>query len=58
MALLQEIKGIIHNIVQMLTRLPYPVAESLGPEGFVRCRAVTDARLHYVVVCRAFVPYF
>ena len=58
MAMLQEIKGIIHKIVQNIDKVSRCLSYRSRCEAFACGRYVTRIRRHYVVVYRDFVVYF
>jgi len=58
MAMLQEIKGIIHKIVQNIDKVSRGLSYRPRYETFASGRYVTRIRRHYVVVYRGFVVYF
>ena len=58
MAMLQEIKGIIHKIVQNIENVGRGLSYRPRCEAFACGRYVIRVRRHYVVVCRGFVVYF
>ena len=56
--MLQEIKGIIHKIVQNIDKVSRGLSYRPRCEAFACGRYVTRIRRHYVVVYRGFVVYF
>ena len=58
MAMLQEIKGIIHKIVQNIDKVSRGLSYRPRCEAFAYGRYVARIRRHYVVVYRGFVVYF
>lgn len=58
MAMLQEIKGIIHKIVQNIDNVSRGLSYRPRCEVFACGRYVIHIRRHYVVVYRGFVVYF
>lgn len=58
MAMLKEIKGIIHKIVQNIDKVSRGLSYRPRCEAFACGRYVARIRRHYVVVYRGFVVYF
>ena len=58
MAMLQEIKGIIHKIVQNIDKVSRGLSYRPRSEVFACGRYVIRIRRYYVVVYRGFVVYF
>ena len=56
--MLQEIKGIIHKIVQNIDKDSFGLSYRLRCEVFADRRDEIRVRRHYVVVYRGFVVYF
>ena len=56
--MLQEIKGIIHKIVQNIDKVSRGLSYRPRCEAFACGRYVIHIRRHYVVVYRGFVVYF
>ena len=56
--MLQEIKGIIHKIVQNIDKVSRGLSYRPRCEAFACGRYVIRIRRHYVIVCRGFVVYF
>ena len=56
--MLQEIKGIIHKIVQNIDKVSRGLSYRPRCEAFACGRYVARIRRHYVVVYRGFVVYF
>ena len=56
--MLQEIKGIIHKIVQNIDKVSRGLSYRPRCEAFASGRYVIRIRRHYVVVSRGFVVYF